>query len=203
MNKVLNKVDWRPLPLLAVVIIALACLMLPHQLTSVDAGDTTAYYSVNANGQTYGSSIYAQSYEAEPDLISVMATNGLVGYVYKTDLYEAQPVANNPEHAVQIMHYKANRSTDAYILSILEQTGIDLEAARDDVFNYILHNSGLYGTTFPLPQEYAVAIDDFMPSQVSPECVSDALEAARVANLSILPVYESDGVTIIGEFYCY
>lgn len=43
-------------------------------------------YSVNETGLTYGSAAEAPSPDQEPDLIAAMATNGLVGYVRKSEL---------------------------------------------------------------------------------------------------------------------
>ncbi len=46
-------------------------------------------YPVNDDGLTYGSLRDAISVDTEPDLIFVAATNGKLGYVYKTDLDRA------------------------------------------------------------------------------------------------------------------
>lgn len=54
-------------------------------------------YSVNELGLTYGSSAFAGSPEGEPDLILVLATNGSVGYAYKSDLDGEMP--SSPEEA--------------------------------------------------------------------------------------------------------
>ncbi|MDI6816952.1 MAG: hypothetical protein QME41_07165 [Actinomycetota bacterium] len=52
----------------------------------------------NTHGVTYGSSADAVSYEDEPDLIRVLATNGKEGYAYRTDL--EGPVPSSPAAAV-------------------------------------------------------------------------------------------------------
>lgn len=52
----------------------------------------------NIHGVTYGSSADAVSYEDEPDLIRVLATNGKEGYAYRTDL--EGPVPSSPAAAV-------------------------------------------------------------------------------------------------------
>ncbi len=46
-------------------------------------------YAVNAAGETYGSAGQANTPENEPDLISVIAENGVEGFVRKADLDEA------------------------------------------------------------------------------------------------------------------
>jgi hypothetical protein len=46
-------------------------------------------YSVNADGQSYGSALDATSPDNEPDLIAVIATNGREGYALKKDMDDA------------------------------------------------------------------------------------------------------------------
>lgn len=54
-------------------------------------------YTVNDRGQSYGSSLHADTYEDEPDLIAAEATNGKSGYVFKDDIEGDIP--KNPEEA--------------------------------------------------------------------------------------------------------
>ena len=63
-------------------------------------------YSKNSIGLSYGSALSAVSPENEPDLILVVATNGLEGYVYKSDLdaangNEVAKSFSSPEQAVR------------------------------------------------------------------------------------------------------
>ncbi|QPR68139.1 hypothetical protein MHB44_18665 [Lysinibacillus sp. FSL H8-0500] len=44
-------------------------------------------YAVNENGLTYGTDFYAESLEDSPDLVAVIGTNGVEGYVYAKELY--------------------------------------------------------------------------------------------------------------------
>ncbi len=48
-------------------------------------------YQVNENGETYGSSMKAESIETEPDLIWACGTKGESGYVKKSDLNGDMP----------------------------------------------------------------------------------------------------------------
>lgn len=57
-------------------------------------------YKVNENGQTYGSSLKAESIETEPDLIWACGTKGESGYVKKSDLNSDMP--KTPEEAIKI-----------------------------------------------------------------------------------------------------
>jgi hypothetical protein len=57
-------------------------------------------YQVNESGQTYGSSMEAESIETEPDLIWACGIEGESGYIKKTDLNGDMP--KTPEEAVKI-----------------------------------------------------------------------------------------------------
>lgn len=63
-------------------------------------------YQVNADGLSYGSAADATSPATEPDLIRVEASNGLVGYVIKTELDAANGTTaaesfKSPEDAIR------------------------------------------------------------------------------------------------------
>jgi hypothetical protein len=66
----------------------------PHGLAAADGTPTTPkpapQYQANARGLTFGSALDATSPASEPDLILVVATNGLEGYVLKSDLHKAE-----------------------------------------------------------------------------------------------------------------
>jgi hypothetical protein len=59
------------------------------------------HYPTNAHGHTYGSAAEASDPHLEPDLIAVMATNGVVGYARKVDL--DGPLPASPAEAVASM----------------------------------------------------------------------------------------------------
>jgi hypothetical protein len=58
---------------------------------------TPTAWAVNENGDTYG----AINERGEPDLVSAIASNGKLGYVYSKDLQG--PEINNPEEALEYM----------------------------------------------------------------------------------------------------
>jgi hypothetical protein len=79
-------------------------------LTSVFAKDTakeesvmpSQVYSVNKNGQTYGSSALAKTPEEEPDLVAAYGIDNTFGYVYSYELEEASGGnAKTPEQALE------------------------------------------------------------------------------------------------------
>lgn len=61
----------------------------------------TPVYSVNENGQSYGSALYANSIDEEPDLIKARGVDGNTGYVRAVDLYRDEP--KTPEEALEKM----------------------------------------------------------------------------------------------------
>ena len=75
--------------------IALAGGVQPLSDTFEPLRDT--FWPQNENGQTYGSSGLAKSYEDEPDLIAV-SSHGTKGFCYKTDL-DGPPPPESPESA--------------------------------------------------------------------------------------------------------
>ncbi|MFC6651788.1 hypothetical protein [Paenibacillus rhizoplanae] len=58
-------------------------------------------YSLNENGQTYGSDAYATSPETGPELISAICEDGIEGYVMKKDLDGEQPKTPGEANAIQ------------------------------------------------------------------------------------------------------
>jgi hypothetical protein len=65
------------------------------QLTYMTRTETE--WAVNENGDTYG----AANDRGEPDLLSVIATNGKLGYAYSRELQG--PEINNPQEAMEYM----------------------------------------------------------------------------------------------------
>ncbi|CAM3298999.1 peptidase [Paenibacillus taichungensis] len=56
-------------------------------------------YNVNANGETFGSGLSAETIGVDPDLIEAYGTNGLKGFVKSSDL---EPTISTPEEALAI-----------------------------------------------------------------------------------------------------
>jgi len=81
-------------------------------------GKVTAWPK-NDLGVTYGSALDAVSHEDEPDLIRVEATNGKVGYAYRTDLEGPEP--SSP--AAAIAQQKA-RGGKPDVIPVYEVDGI-------------------------------------------------------------------------------
>lgn len=76
-----------------------------RQQTAVGQGPTN--WPANARGQSYGSALFADSPDDEPDLIMATATNGKDGYVLKTDL--DGPTPGTPEEALSRQAERAGK----------------------------------------------------------------------------------------------
>ena len=101
--KILHKRNWYSVLLISVLLIILLVPTLAmsrtEELPSEEIPPRT--YQVNEFGLTYGSGMYADSFETEPDLIYAQGKDGNFGYVFKTDLQG--PVPSTPEEALAIM----------------------------------------------------------------------------------------------------
>jgi len=99
---------------------------------AVDEGTPSPSFPTNANGQTYGSSSDAESYDAMPDLVAVEMPDGEVGYVYSEELIRLEGGhVNSPEEAlewnetVKDMATKTNDEGIAYIpITAYESDGV-------------------------------------------------------------------------------
>ncbi|MDR3314885.1 MAG: hypothetical protein LBS98_00155, partial [Coriobacteriales bacterium] len=163
-------------------------------------------YSINESGDTYGSGLDAASPELEPDLISAYATNGSIGYVYSEDLWRAQQPyqPKNPEEATKLMDDRFSSFSFVFIDSVQKQTGlnasIDVDAANKALRTVIEAHGG------EAPFDYLTVEEQNLLAQLIPlddntiEIAASAYAAACAANDKSIPVYESDGTTVIGEF---
>jgi hypothetical protein len=110
MKKILFK---RGAYVLLICVGILAALLIPA-FTNSDG----AYidYSVNANGQTYGSGLHSEFEDADaPDLIFATGIDGIEGYVLKTDLEGTGSLAKpqNPDEAMVYMEQLEGLSNEA------------------------------------------------------------------------------------------
>ena len=193
--------------LLLLVIVVIVALFIFNN--SAHAHSNSASYPKNADGLSYGSMSDAQSADAVPDLIAVVATNGQEGYVYKTDYNAAMQVgmARNPDHAVWLMAQRSERIANAFVDSIESQTGpsqstISLENERADLGNVILDldtQSGDISFEELSTNDQANIISD-LPDGIDQSIVDNAWAKANKVDDQVLPVYSLDGKTIIGEF---
>ncbi|MCL2736751.1 MAG: hypothetical protein FWD75_09035 [Propionibacteriaceae bacterium] len=171
--------------------------------TGADGSARGNPYEVNQEGLTYGSAAYANSPAEAPDLISAYATNGESGYVYKADLDRASMPAANPEQAVQMM-----RDRDAKAQALFAEALHDeLDAAG--VSDATIDSAAILNQVRGIPSDTALrAVGEQLAasvdSRLSPQSATDLVarataRATREMGVSI-PVYLSDGKTVIGEY---
>ena len=174
-----------------------------------DAGSSTAF-PTNSHGENYGSAADARSPEEEPDLIAVTATNGADGYARRDELEDTAHQPNTPEEAVA---YQQTHD-DAAVRTCLDTVRTEVESIPDDP---------------PISDTSRSAVRDLMNARVTGTLPTNGVTALRsllaesgVANSDIpndaaglaaqcaaaaaesqvrrVPVYQNDGVTIVGEF---
>ena len=95
-------------------------------------GKVTAWPK-NDLGVTYGSGLDAVSYEDEPDLISVLATNGKVGYAYRTDLEGPDPSSPAAAVAQQKARGGKPRVIPVYEVDGVTQIGVCLSERTGNI----------------------------------------------------------------------
>lgn len=162
---------------------------------------------VNEKGQTFG--IRGDLLGSEdPDLILVAATNGKTGYVLKTELDEATRANLSPEEAFALQETYEAFAADMLRVSLSEEvTGGELSLAGATEIIQKLQ----MGDTPEIDYESIAeeAVDDYVATARSGIDRStlpsgDTIEeeyAEIVAQTTVfIPVYESDGDTVIGEY---
>lgn len=83
--------------------IAVGAFGIGHSIAStvVNQDQTpTSVYQKNDSGQTYGSSLYAESIDKVPDLILARGIDGTIGYIKAVDANE--PLPKTPEEALAL-----------------------------------------------------------------------------------------------------
>lgn len=177
---------------------ALACVTLALAVVASALADADVY-PTNELGMSYGSAVHAETYEDEPDLIAVIAASGEQGYVRRDDLHEAERPASNPDEAVRFMDEKLASLSEATAARLNDMGYYDITAedvrplvGTDGVLDGVLQNwsSGDGSESVTLSDGSTVALDDVARAY---------LQAQEDCSTSI-PVYESDGITVIGEF---
>ncbi|WP_131685164.1 peptidase M56 family protein [Pseudarthrobacter sp. YALA5] len=91
------------------------------KLTAKYVNQETTDWALNADGNSYG----MQNENGAPDMISVVATNGTRGYVYRTELEEADGTAaiktfRSPEEALA---WQEARGNEAIAIPVYDVTG--------------------------------------------------------------------------------
>ncbi len=182
-------------------------------LNRATAQDPNTRFSANANGDTYGSALHAASPELEPDLIAAMATNGREGYVYKKDLEPESLQPKNPTEAGQMQADRDKRAGEAFVRVLGDQLNRKFEIGTSTapvVFSIFDRSVRAGAVPATMDETTARAMTEALGTDVVAaaggsmaslqRAVRAAMDAATHANDRKIPVYQSDGVTVIGEF---
>lgn len=163
----------------------------------------------NAAAQTFGTIAEAESSGQVLDLVEVQATNGRIGYVYHDELIEAETHGvRTPEDAERAMIELEKASNEALAdqLSSLLPSGSEVSVADAKAYLDATVREPIAGVTaarFETQERQAVEAladsVDLAPEQVQ-GVVGEAFLRAQEQVQVVIPVYEADGVTCIGEF---
>ena len=155
---------------------------------------------INADGLTYGSAAEAKTPEEEPDLIAVEATNGKIGYVFKTDLeYAEGDYISNPDEAIAYTEKRDANASEAFSNYINKKLGTNIkmnilqyEKIKNDFEVKCISGEKIMSD---------LGINVMKVKSVNTdEVLKEALLEAQEANTETINVYEKDGKTKIGVF---
>lgn len=162
--------------------------------------DEPIEFPVNENGYTYG--VFTDSL-IEPNLIAAEASNGKQGYVFQKDLRNADPSSNvkNPEEATAYTKEQEARSSDALCAAFANAVGEGVVTReQSDMFKKLCY-SGTEEDGYASFRSYREAADKAgLPTSLTEEDLTDIVDEAIRAIAYYIPVYESDGETVVGEF---
>lgn len=113
--------------LMATLAVGASAMSANAGLSAKPEGGKTVW-SKNASGVTYGSGMDALSPADEPDLIRVQATNGQVGYAYRSDLEGPEPTS--PAAAVTQQKAKEGKPDIVPVYEVDGMTQIGVFVAR-------------------------------------------------------------------------
>ena len=161
-------------------------------------------YPVNNRGQTYGSFQDADSIGVLPELISVTATNGVHGYIYRDDYL----VHDNEYVSKQENQARMDKLREASIKALCDFFFTTTATKADDTVVNAAYDIVTKDCMNPnweqLTDQQKEALVELFPEKYrSQEVAQNALEAAMSVYTGAIPVYDIDGETIIGEFLMF
>ena len=189
--------------LLSGVAVAGAISMLPISKSEEQVGYPTmsaSGFKVNAAGETYGVGGGGPNGE-DPDLIMVMATNGNVGYVRREELMDTGVGSpDNPDDAVGRMQEMRDQLVCA-VREELNQLAPEVNI-NEIAVEKLLQEVGLVSVKEPTYCEGANSSADSIQERygVTVEQVRYAYEAAQKQVGGTIPVYDSSGTIVVGEY---
>ncbi len=177
----------------------------------VDRGQEAAIsYKSNEAGQTFGSCADAATYDDMPDLVLVVATNGKEGYVYRDALEEAEGGSAEQFEDLAIRTQEQDEAFSEALVESLEESGYQVSQEMiDDFIEESRFGAGSDCAAVDLivgieRADGADAVSSAVRSGSGAEGVKrdveEAFTEALRASGEVIPVYDADGTTVIGEF---
>lgn len=189
-------------------VVSVLAISLVFVNVAIGAG-TTKRLPQNAQGETFGTVAAASETGQYLDLVQVQATNGKMGYVYNDDLQSAESGGvSTPEQAEARMAERTAASEEAFFEELCDLLPGNQYLTLDNVRRYLDATvrapiEDPIELKLPLAEreaasEMADAIG--VPLDQLEEKLGKALDRARMRVQTKISVYESDGITKIGEF---
>jgi hypothetical protein len=213
---------------LVAVFIVLACAVFAHQALFTEANRFNSDdFGVNDAGLTYGAATDLYNPSEWPDLIYVLATNGESGYVFAEELEKASGSNMTLEELFDRQiewerqsSYKFADLLNSHLgVATLEQgcgekleifslanrmNGLDViagsdepEIARQELISQL---KSLSDDESKFVSTLTDDSSDKCSTILLSEYISLLWDKSREINYITIPVYESDGITVIGEF---
>ena len=177
---------------------ASACVMVALVAGSAFGANFGAALPKNDIGLSFGTVFQAEKVGQPLDLLEVQATNGRYGYVYNNELEEAEKVMSELEVA-------SERALSKHLSRLLpsQQSVTPDEAAK--YLESVIRQPADEVPIGLISQEELDAIDQLsvasgVEQDEMMEVLDEALSCATREVQVMIPVYESDGQTQIGEF---
>lgn len=177
----------------------------------VDQGQEAAIsYESNEAGQTFGSCADVASYDDMPDLVLVVATNGKEGYVYRDALEEAEGGSAKQLESLATRTQEQDRAFSEALMKSLEESGYQINQEMvEDFIEESRFGAGSDCAMVDLVEGIgrtdgvdtaSSAVRSGSDAEGIERDVEEALAEALRASGEVVPVYDVDGTTVIGEF---
>lgn len=162
----------------------------------------------NADGLTYGAVRDAEASGQYLDLVKVQATNGKIGYVYNKDLVQAEThgvkTAADAERVMTECQEASNEALAEELTALLPEGEVTADEAAsylDELLRCPLNGS--MGDSTQVREKSALtalANESDIEEVVLARDIEEAMYAAEQKVKTLIPVYDADGKTEIGEF---
>ncbi|MDR2957461.1 MAG: hypothetical protein LBU61_04670 [Coriobacteriales bacterium] len=197
-----NRKLFLPILIASLAVIIICIIVLLTQCATGLGRSANDLIRRNADGLTYGPMAAAASDEEIPDLIAVVASNGSQGYVYKDEYLFSTRANQNPDDTVINANKQIQIWAGGFADYVEKRTGVVLDMKEVvSVFMGVVMMSGAECPYDEMDEPSKDVVLNLLPEGYRTESLAiEALEAAYQTNSLVIPVYLSDGKTVVGEF---